>query len=371
MCANMRIMTGTGVVLESIQDIGLAHTVMTDLSTSADYEDHNAVIQYNGARRPSYRNGNPVSATDDPSNYFRLAALDLSGVLHQGKLIHANSLGGLVIELDLADPKVCFGTRAAAGTDVIDYTFTDVTCRFMDVTVSDSERIAYENDVVGPGAGYALVIQTFTTLQNVVTSLQQSVSLPKRANKVKAIMSVHRPQVDLVNRRSWPFSRTSQGFVEYQYTINGQEYPTAPCSTYQKAHEEALKITYNHKNCLYAGPSFREWTDDYSIDTLTRVTTTTDVLHPISGEQFAGKFVMGYDFEKQQGALSGTPMTGTGDTLHFDFTNAIANGTAVGGAANPDDGYRTLLQKTAGQITSFILHERVISIAKAGVSVYD
>jgi hypothetical protein len=175
-------------------------------------------------------------------------------------------------------------------------------------------------------------------------------------------MSVHRPQTDLVNRKAWPFSRTSQGFVEFQYTINGQEYPTAPCSTYQKAHEEALKITYNHKNCLYAGPSFREWTKDYSIDTTNRVDpapTTTDVL---DGESYTGKFVMGFDFEKQQGPLSGTPMTGSGDTLAFNFTRAVGNGDLT---------HRTLDLKTAGQITSFILHERVISIAKSGVAVYD
>jgi hypothetical protein len=331
--SSVRILTGTGVLIENITDAGLLHTLMVDSSSSESYQDKNYDITTNGNSRPCRRH---------PTGNFRMGVLDLSGLLHCGKLIHLGSINGLVIELDLAPVNNVVGHRVApAGDNVLTYALTNVECRFTDVVVSDSVRINYENKVFGNSNGYALLIQTPTTVSSVTTANVQSVPLPKRAGKVKHILSCIRATADITDATKWGFARLSAGFNSYQYQINGATYPPSGVDSYSKAYTELLKTSYNHGNCLYSGLSFAEY-------------QTALVLSPLIGglesnDRFNSKFIMSIDLEKQNGVLSGTAMTGQGDSFSYDFAAGASAGTC----------------------TSFIYHERVVSISATGVDIFD
>jgi hypothetical protein len=187
------------------------------------------------------------------------------------------------------------------------------------------------------------LIQTPTMVSSITTSNKQSVTLPKRAGKVKHILSVIRPTADLTNAEKWGFGRLSAGFVNYEYQINGATYPTSKIDSYSKAYTELLKTSYNHGNCLYAGLSRAEFQTNYAI--------AAGALFEDSDTHYGGKFIMSIDLEKQNGVLSGTPMTGQGDTFSYEFANASG--------------------AEAGTCTSFIFHERVVSISARGVEIYD
>jgi hypothetical protein len=331
MCSSFRLMSGSGKILEEIRDVGMYYTLMSDVSSSAEYQDRNADLTMNGHSEPYSRSAEPL--------VYRISCLDVSGLLHCGKLLHLQSLGGgLVVEIELAPDANVFGVRNAGHNP--SYALTNVHCRYTEVSPSDAVRARYMDDVMGNPSGYAVVFDTCSTLTATIQSAIETIALPKKALKVKSLMSIVRTSADLVDKQKWLYARESASFKSFYYTIGGTQHPQNPVNSFAKAYEEGLKVGGNLKNCNHSGLSRAQWTTNIAaIHATSRDTDTTN-----------GRFYMAQDLELSSGALSGVSMSGAGsDSLSIDFTGLTV--PAV--------------------VTTFVVHSRVLSISQSGVETYD
>jgi hypothetical protein len=330
---SMRIMTSGGVIIENITDVNLLFTLLQDATAPKAYQDTVLSATANHNTNPSIgRRGCSTAQT------LRLACTDLSGFLHSRKYIHPNSLGGgLVIELEMADPKTLFVGRNNASLFTAE--LSKVNCRYETVTLADSFVQEYR-DQIFPN-GFSMFFSTWQNLISLVSGTEnQIVLLNKVANRVKSAISIVRNQANINSSQTSSFARYSAGFNNYQFSIGGVQHPPSPIDSYAKSYQTMLKLGYNSKSVECGLLDYNEFSLDNTV-------SPTDSMADLN----YGNFLMSYDFEKNSGtSLSGLGMAGISDSISFDF-GAKDQGTYV--------------------VNTFLHFERSINIGAGGVFVRD
>ena len=334
---SMRIMTGGGEVIENLADISTYAEILTRGSGSKTYLDSTAAILSNAHSLDTARD--PCTGA---GKRFKFGITHYSGFLNCGKYILPAALGnGIVLELTLKSNDRAFAVRGTAGQDAFSYALSNVNLRYDTVEVSESYEKMFS---VLFQRGFSIVFPTYSVSTSQTSSLTNvSHRLTKQARKVKDIVTVVRPVLGLSSSLYDDRYFIGGSTFDYQYRIGGKCYPSAPVSEHSHAYQNFLKSSYNHQNSNHS-PVITPGSWQYA--------SPLDLTIPDAAAAPEGHFCMTSDLEQVQGdLLSGTTLSSAGDSLNFSMGGVLHTGEF--------------------EVSSFITHDRILSISPSNIAVLD
>lgn len=321
---NIRIIDGSGQVLEEVSQSNLLSQKLHEASSDASFMDCTYGFT-NSQKDPSKR---LLTKTN-----FRVSALDVCGLLNQSKYLHLPSFKGLQIEMRLATNEEAFSNKQA---DNVTFQLTNVQLHYTEVQVSQAYLQAYNEKLMS--GGYAISFPTHSHLQTQTGTGQSQITLNKTASRVKSIVSTVRESGNR-NNKLYKETATDSRVTSYQYQIEGRNFPNQPVNSASKAYHELLRANYNTKDNRHSNVCWDDWTNEWAF---TGAKTGTDVQY--------GTFSMWFDFEKSSSSpLSGVPMKANSAFLKVDIDPAV--NTPV--------------------VDSFVCFERVLSVQPDRVVIVD
>ena len=316
----IRILSGTGVVLERIRRCDLLQNILQNFSLSKNNVE--SVLRIGGGGvgyklvdtvHTNDRMGN--SANTDNKITFHLP----SGFLHScGKFLDCGALKSLVIELELNDNATFL--KGVGTITAPTFKISNPQLHYDEIKVSGEYLRAYQQSLVnGLNIGYS----TYTHSSSIGGS---SVRISKSVSRLKDIISVVIPNVadDKIADRIDTYKAQTDA-MRWNYSIGSENYPVSQIQSVSQSYYSALKVMARNKDS-YCGY--------------------------ITYPQFASsKGILAVDVELNQGSsFSGVKTTGNPDILLLSSGN-LSTATDV--------------------VHSFLHHERILRFSNGSVEVLE
>ena len=314
----IRILSGTGVVIERIRRCDLLQNILQNFSLSKN--NFESVLRIGGGGVGFNATGNTNDRMGNTANTDNKITFHLpSGFLHScGKFLDCGALKSLVIELELNDNATFLkgvGTATAPTFQI-----SNPQLHYDEIKVSGEYLRAYQMSLVnGLNIGYS----TYTHSSSIGGS---SVRISKSVSRLKDIISVVIPNVanDKIADRIDTYKPQNDA-MRWNYSIGSENYPVSQIQSVSQSYYSALKVMARNKDsyCGYITyPQFK-----------------------------ANKGILAVDCELNQGSsFSGVKTTGNPDILLLSSGN-VSTATDI--------------------VHSFLHHERILRFSNGSVEVLE
>ena len=314
----IRILSGTGVVIERIRRCDLLQNVLQNFSLSKSNVETVLRIAgggsgFNATSNVNDRMGN-VADTDN-----KVAFHLPSGFLHScGKFLDCGALKSLVIELELNDNTTFL--KGVGSVNSPTFQISNPQLHYDEIRVSGEYLRAYQMSLVnGLNIGYS----TYTHSSSIGGS---SVRISKSVSRLKDIISVVVPNAQLTKTAdSIDTYKAQTDAMRWHYSVGSESYPVSEIQSVAQSYYSTLKVMARNKDS-YCGY--------------------------ITYPQFAAnKGILAVDCELNQGsAFSGVKTTGNPDIL------LISSGD---------------VSTSTDTVHSFLHHERILRFSNGSVEVLE
>ena len=322
----IRIMSGTGSRLETINEAGLLLSVLQRYSLSESNYNTTHTITGGGENKPlvcvdttlqSTKRQMAQTANTNERYSFHLPSGFLNSV---SKYIDTGGMKGLVIELEFYNKNITFMGIGTATDAANNYTMSNFELNYDKLTLSGEYLQTYRMALV---SGIEVSYSTYTHQSS---TGGDSVRVSKAVSRLKDIISVIRTTANINNiaRDSLGNYKPIPETVRYNYQIGSENYPISQVKGASECYYQALRTFARNKDA-YCG--------NFNLD-----------------EFKAGLGVISYDLEEiKAGVFSGVKTTGTPDILLLSTDLCDSNDT----------------------VDTFLHHERVMILTNGSVQVLE
>ena len=314
----IRILSGTGVVIERIRRCDLLQNILQNFSLSKN--NFESVLRIGGGGVGASADGSTNDRMGEVENTDNKITFHLpSGFLHScGKFLDCGALKSLVIELELNDNATFL--KGVGTITAPTFQISNPQLHYDEIKVSGEYLRAYQMSLVnGLNIGYS----TYTHSSSIGGS---SVRISKSVSRLKDIISVVIPNVadDKIADRIDTYKAQTDA-MRWNYSIGSENYPVSQIQSVSQSYYSALKVMARNKDS-YCGY--------------------------ITYPQFvANKGILAVDVELNQGSsFSGVKTTGNPDILLISSGN-VSTATDV--------------------VHSFLHHERILRFSNGSVEVLE
>ena len=309
---SIEVSTGSGVVIERIDDAALLAEIMMRSTWGnqwalGDGSFSNAQLQPHS--RAAY-------TAPSSTNAWEISAHKLLGFLNSGKYLHLNSIGGLVLTLTLANPVTTHTGRAA--NEVYTCSLSNVRAFTSMITPTESYRRFYDEQYRSQGFRMYFDVHGYTS--NTVSSVSsQSLQLALTAKRAKCIVTVMRTVDNITASNKSSYSFWSTGWTSYQYSIDGVPLPAVAVDGYARAHANVQNVCNTSK--------------DAQVDNSLSLTQFTTNFALAAGDgtlanQLNGSWICAIDLERYSSTEEAGMSIAPG-SLMFNFNNTTATGAQM------------------------------------------
>ena len=314
----IRILSGTSVVIERIRRCDILQNVLQNFSLSKN--NFESVLRLSGGGVGASANGATNDRMGEVENTDNKITFHLpSGFLHScGKFIDCGALKSLVIELELNDNATFL--KGVGTITAPTFKISNPQLHYDEIRVSGEYLRAYQMSLVnGLNIGYS----SYTHSSSIGGS---SVRISKSVSRLKDIISVVIPNaVDNKVADSIDTYKAQTDDMRWHYNIGSESVPVSDIQSVSQSYYSALKVMARNKDS-YCGY--------------------------ITYPQFASsKGILAVDCELNQGSsFSGVKTTGNPDILLISSGN-VSTATDV--------------------VHSFLHHERILRFSNGSVEVLE
>lgn len=329
----IRLMSGTGSRIETINEAGLLMNVLQRYSLSESNFNTTHTISGGGDTDPLIAPADVAtaytsvkremgSANSSGTNTARYAFHLPSGFLNSvSKYIDTGGMKGLIIELEFYSRKITFFGKGTSATNAaLNYTMSNFELNYDKLTLSGEYLRTYRNKLI---EGIEIAYSTYTHQSS---TGGDSVRVSKAVSRLKDIISVVRTTTDINNIAAdslgnyKPIPET----VRYNYQIGSENFPVSQVKGVAECYYQALRTFARNKDAYCGNFNF----DDFK----------------------NGLGVISYDLEEIKGsAFSGVKTTGTPDILLLSNNLCDSNDT----------------------VDTFLHHERILILTNGSVQVLE
>jgi hypothetical protein len=318
----IRILSGTGVVIERIRRCDILQNVLQNFSLSKNNVD--TVLRIGGGGAGYKLEADGTTHTNDrmgnTANQDNKVAFHLpSGFLHScGKFLDCGALKSLVIELELNDNATFL--KGVGTVTAPTFTVSNPQLHYDEIRVSGEYLRAYQMSLInGLNIGYS----TYTHSSSIGGS---SVRISKSVSRLKDIISVVVPNAQQsATADSIDTYKAQTDAMRWNYSIGSENFPVSEIQSVAQSYYSALKVMARNKDS-YCGY----------------------VTYP---EFVASKGILAVDCELNQGsAFSGVKTTGNPDIL------LLSSGD---------------VSTSTDTVHSFLHHERILRFSNGSVEVLE
>lgn len=329
----LRILSGTGTRIETINEAGLLLSVLQRYSLSESNFTTTHTISGGGENTPkvsdattltasSKQMGNSTNFSGGNPNTVRYTFHLPSGFLNSvSKYIDTGGMKGLIIEMEFYNRNISFLAKGTGVTTLTNnYTLSNFELNYDKVTLSGEYLRTYRMALL---QGIEVSYSTYT---HQASSGGDSVRVSKAVSRLKDIISVIRTTANINNiaKNSLENYKAIPETCRWNYQIGSENYPVSQVKGVSETYYQALRTFARNKDA-YCG-SFN--LDDFS----------------------DGLGVISYDLEEiKAGVFSGVKTTNTPDILLLS-TNLCDNNDNV---------------------DTFLHHERVMILTNGSVQVLE
>lgn len=325
----IRLMSGTGSRLETINECGLLLSVLQRYSLSGSNFNTTHTITGGGDTDPLIAPADGTAYTsvkrqmgkvvNTPERYsFHLPSGFLNSI---SKFIDTGGMKGLVIELEFYNRNINFFAKGTSvANTALNYTMSNFELNYDKLTLSGEYLQTYRMALV---SGIEVSYSTYTHQSS---TGGDSVRVSKAVSRLKDIISVVRTTADInsVEKDSLGNYKPIPETVRYNYQIGSENYPVSQVKGVSECYYQALRTFARNKDA-YCG--------NFNLD-----------------EFKAGLGVISYDLEEiKAGVFSGIKTTGTPDILLLSTDLCDSNDT----------------------VDTFLHHERVMILTNGSVQVLE
>ena len=328
----IRILSGTGTRIETINEAGLLLSVLQRYSLSESNYNTTHTITGGGDTKPliapavgtAYTNVNRQMGSADSSggNTSRYSFHLPSGFLNSvSKFIDTGGMKGLIVELEFYSRNITFFGKGTSATDAtLNYTMSNFELNYDKVTLSGEYLRTYRMALV---QGIEIAYSSYTHQSS---TGGDSVRVSKAVSRLKDIISVIRTTANInsISHDSLGNYKPIPETVRYNYQVGSENYPVSQVKGVSECYYQALRTFARNKDAYCGSFNFKQFKD--------------------------GLGVISYDLEEiKAGVFSGIKTTGTPDILLLSTDLCDSNDT----------------------VDTFLHHERVMILTNGSVQVLE
>jgi putative component of toxin-antitoxin plasmid stabilization module len=329
----LRILSGTGTRIETINEAGLLLSVLQRYSLSESNFTTTHTISGGGENTPKVSDATSLTASSkqmgNSSNFnganpttIRYAFHLPSGFLNSvSKYIDTGGMKGLIIEMEFYNRNITFlGKGTGATSDAQNYTLSNFELNYDKVSLSGEYLRTYRMALV---QGIEVSYSTYTHQSS---TGGDSVRVSKAVSRLKDIISVIRTtsNINNINKNSLGNYKPITESCRWNYQIGSENYPVSQVKGVAETYYQALRTFARNKDAYCGSFNLKEFSD--------------------------GLGVISYDLEEiKAGVFSGVKTTGTPDILLLSTDLCDSNDT----------------------VDTFLHHERILVLTNGSVQVLE